>query len=243
MIIDKLFNYYCRRGYLWIAKLLYFIDPTIDIAKHDANLFKRVCENGHFEVAKWLLSVEQRINSYNSFFLACINGHLNVAQWLLSERGSRIDVSDMDNFIFNCTCKNGHLHVAKWLYQIEPNSITSNTISYYDYCGEGVFVRYKGREKAFGGACFNGHLHVAQWLLSVKPSIDVSNDDNYAFNKACLNRHLNVAQWLCTLNPFKYSLTIKYGIIIDWKVNCNEHDNNVMLLLFLMKTYNYSMVL
>jgi uncharacterized protein len=134
------------------------------------------CENGHLEVAKWLLSVKPDIEISDSHWYysdeycpldgACENGHLEVAKWLLSVKP---DIDITDNFnnenAFWYACAGGHLEIAKWLLSINTD------------------IKNSDDQNAFKIACQDGHLEVAKWLLSIKPDIDISirNDCVFAF--------------------------------------------------------------
>ncbi len=152
----ELFQEYCKTGKLENAKQLYLLYPTtIDIIGNCQYAFKWACENGHLEVAKWLLTIESNIDisAYNdvAFTTACFNGHLEVAKWLLTIKPT-INVSAEAECAFQLACRYGHLEVIQWLLTIKP------TINIYAMCGY-----------AFTSACENGHLKVAQWLQSICP--------------------------------------------------------------------------
>ena len=53
--------------------------------KFDNEMFINACENGHLDVAKWLLQFNPDVHTWNdyAFRSACENGHLDVAKWLL----------------------------------------------------------------------------------------------------------------------------------------------------------------
>jgi ankyrin repeat protein len=117
------------------------------------NAFQWACIYGHLEVAKWLLTVDKKVDvrarEDAPFRTACSNGHLEVAKWLLSlDKG--VDVRAWRDWAFQWACYNGHLEVAKWLLSL----------------GKGVDVRACDDE-AFRWACYNGHLEVVEWLRSL----------------------------------------------------------------------------
>ena len=84
--------------------------------------FKWACENGHLEVAQWLLSIKPDIDvsavSDWAFRWTCENGHLEVAQWLLSIKPD-IDVSAVSDWAFKGACQEGHLDVSQWLCTLD----------------------------------------------------------------------------------------------------------------------------
>lgn len=74
-------------------------DIMINIHYNYEIIFKTVCENGHFEIAKWLYKTYIR-ESYKK-----IDIHVSC----------EINISEDNDYIFKNSCKNGHIDVAKWL--------------------------------------------------------------------------------------------------------------------------------
>jgi hypothetical protein len=46
-----------------------------------------------------------------------------------------------------------------------------------------------------------GYLHIAKWLFEIKPTINISTNNELAFQRACKNGHLHVAKWLLKIKP------------------------------------------
>ena len=103
------------------------------------------CENGHMEVAQWVMSFIVA-NDINAFIELCINGELELAQDFYSIN-PEIDISVDNERIFKIVCKNGYLEMAKWLLSVKPDiniSIDDNHALKY--------------------ARKNGHMKLASWL-------------------------------------------------------------------------------
>ena len=103
------------------------------------------CENGHMEVAQWIMS---SIIAYdiNAFIDLCINGELVLAKEVYSIN-PEIDISTDNECIFKIVCENGHLEMAKWLLSVKPDiniSIDDNHALKY--------------------ARKNGHMKLVSWL-------------------------------------------------------------------------------
>ena len=186
-LLNNAFGQACCYGNLNIADLLLRKRDTyqfIDISTDYEYAFRMACENGHLEVAQWLLQVKPNIqvDALNewAFRNACMMRHLKVAKWLLQVKPD-IDISVKNEDAFRLACANGHLEVAKWLLQIKPN-IQVDALN----------------EWAFRMACANGHLEIAKllhnWMLIIT--------HNYvtAFRYACENGHLKVAEWLVKIS-------------------------------------------
>jgi FOG: Ankyrin repeat len=132
------------------------------------------CENGHLEVAKFL--VEKGANIHASYDLAlqwaCKNGHLEVTKFLV-EKGANIHV--YNDWALKLACSKNHLEVAKFLVDKGANIHADN-------------------DCALAWACGFGHLEVTKFLVNKGANIHADND--YALRWACLSGHLEVAKFL-----------------------------------------------
>ena len=103
------------------------------------------CENGHMEVAQWVMSFIVA-NDINAFIDLCRHGELELAKEFYSIN-PEIDISVDNERIFKIVCENGYLEMAKWLLSVEPDiniSIDDNHALKY--------------------ARKNGHMKIALWL-------------------------------------------------------------------------------
>jgi ankyrin repeat protein len=190
--MEKQFIQLCRIGNLDNIIHFYENNSNINISSDNELAFRVACENGHFEIAKWLLSISPNIDIHTkdsyAFCYSCESGYLEIAKWLFS-LNPNISLYDYE-CSFCYSCESGQFEVVKWLFSINPNLNISNY-----------------REYAFRYACKNGHLEVVKWLLSIKPDINISIKDNYAFCYACENDHLELAKWFTQLD-YKYCIEI-----------------------------------
>lgn len=201
------FNYCADSGSLGMMKLL--LDMVNHIIKIDIHLysdyaFRKFCENGNLDCAKWLYDygirinspVDIHVNSDDAFWRACINGHIELTKWLLEifdNTNSPLDPDIIDRSLFFECCYNGKLETAKLLVSIGKQF------------GENIYIQ---REPyLFLMSCKNGWFQMAKWLykLGNKPEnwkINIHTNNEEAFRLACENGHMKVAQWLLSL-PFK----------------------------------------
>lgn len=193
----------CCAGQLETAQRIFQNNPTHEFYYKFQLGFDKSCENGHLNVAQWLLTLENNMidisidQNYN-FKWACGKGHLDVAQWLY-ERISQTLIDTEKNELceeaFTYSCGNGHLDVAKWLFNMFNSPI--HWIENDNYHDMLLFN------------CKHNNVEVAEWLCSLLPfkySIDFS--DSHVIN--------------CKINTTKNSkiITLIYMLTRSNHLNC-----------------------
>ena len=81
-----MFNEYCKNGDLESLKIFYQTHP-VDIHAHYDIAFRYACENGHKDVAEWLISFDTA--------------------------ESKVDIHVVEDYAFRYACSNGHKDIAK----------------------------------------------------------------------------------------------------------------------------------
>lgn len=187
-----------------------------------------VCENGHFEILKWLEKIDHEPEFYiyeSSFVSSCLGGHLEIAKYLYSKnKECMLDYDPVNSYIFSQSCANGHLDIIEYLVSISNLSYihANNEAAFRRSCENGhigvvkYLISLDGKinihtmdEAAFRMSCRNGHLDVAKYLISLDGKIDIRTIGYYAFKKSCKNGHINVVKYLVSLmNQDKRSVSL-----------------------------------
>ena len=165
--INDIFTKICGMGFLEYAK--YFVNENeIDIHAYNDYAFRLSCENGHLELAQWLIQlgessgytkIDIHASNKDAFRSSCYHGHIEVAQWLVqlgeSDGYTKIDIHVLNEFAFKWSCLYGHLNIARWLIELgESSSYTKIDI-------------HTDNDYAFRWSCHNGHIEIARWLISL----------------------------------------------------------------------------
>jgi len=103
------------------------------------------CENGHMEVAQWVMSFIVA-NDINAFIDLCRYGELQLAQEFYSIN-PELDISAVNERSFKIVCENGYLEMAKWLLSVKPDINIS--------VDDNHALKYARK---------NGHMKLASWL-------------------------------------------------------------------------------
>ena len=202
----------CKNGDIQMVKFWWDTNPSVlqgiltNMCYHD-DLFDVICERGHLQVAKWIITNNpdfvSNIIHEDLMIGVCLAGKLSMAKWLLTlSPHILVDEDEGDGYyLFRRVCKTGHLNVVKWLAKINPEIIENkqNLVS------------------PFWNSCARGKLNIAKWIYSVSSEevysfkknaeLDdalISNDMYFKecmFNKVCAQGHIAVVKWLLTIIP------------------------------------------
>jgi len=160
------------------------------------------CSKGDLEKAKHMLFVQydrQNINiskwNDEAFRDACRFGHLEVAKWLLEVEPS-IDISAQDEYAFRRACCNNHIDVATWLQSLHPEKYEFEIIN-----NDTIFGFVYKMEMRFCHMCEKGKLEEAKKFLQDNPTLDISYDNESAFQCAVYQGHFELAKWLLEVKP------------------------------------------
>lgn len=134
---ERIFLRACYFGYYETAK--YFLLTYADKINEDFCIkigFNDACFTNHFDIAKWLFSLNDKIKistkNYSAFSMACQSGNLERAINLYQFHKNN---QHNYNITFQLTCLFGHLDVAKWLYSLNNRiDITDNNDIAFKNC-------------------------------------------------------------------------------------------------------------
>ncbi len=176
----------CESGELFLAKYALLKNKKLDISYNNESAFMIACENGHFEIVKWLYQIKLPLNVDDVFIKVCENGHFTIAKWLYKVNPN-LNISEK---AFLQACRNDNFEMVKWIYQINPNIdiYTNNNI-------------------AFSICCMFGNLEIAQWLYEknqnsafIKTGFENIFYEPWYGEKFCVKSKINVAKWLYSLD-------------------------------------------
>ena len=173
----------CINGHEKIAKFILDKNQSIIDLIDLGYIFLCLSENGHLNIAKWLIN-NKNINIYHhsdiSFIKSCKNGHLKMAKWLITLLTCDYIPS---NKALITSCSNGHIDIVVWLWSL-------------DKFNKYIFRSKNAVNLAFNASCSNGHLKIAKWLYDKKIGINIHYKYESPFIYACKHGYINTVKWL-----------------------------------------------
>ena len=136
--MEKQFINLCEKGKLEEIRKIYSKN-NINIHVNNDKAFRYACLNGHIEIVKWLINLDNKpdihANNDEAFRFACYKGHIEIAKWLIT-LDDKPDIHAENDYAFRFACLNGHIEITKWLVticddyyiEIENNKIKSYKI-------------------------------------------------------------------------------------------------------------------
>lgn len=197
--LDCLFVCTCAGGKLEIMKWLYsIIGELTDLHRKGDYLFSLACERGHFLIAKWLSTIDDKKINYEavdkSFRSACLNNSLEYAKWLYSFDPKPYEIIKPEPSLFDI------VDFTTYFPRIDGSRSEYNSL--FAQCCEGDYLESGNEHKRL-----NDNLELLKWLYSLG-KVDIHSEDEDALRSACQRGRLDVMKWL-------YSLDGKINIRVD----------------------------
>jgi len=154
-------NYYLlynNHANIDILKLLYEIQPDINLSMGNEYCFRMACKYGDLNLANWLYKTKPNINvsilNDYCFRKACkYNCNIDLLNWLLKIKPD-INISAVNEYAFRGACSYGSINIINYLLTIKKdiNIEINNHIS-------------------FRTVCNNYNLDIAELLVTLRPTI------------------------------------------------------------------------
>jgi ankyrin repeat protein len=243
-VYEKGFLEACKNGKIEVAQLVYskekfnkdsFLNDIQDnffvsmLEKNNMisfNIYNKAflmaCTYGHIDIAKWLLTLDEKPDIHYdidiNFSNSCMNGHLEIAKWLLT-LDNKIDIHNDDNSAFISACCHGRLDVAKWLYSLDKFDIYEVFVSVCEseQLEDDNLNIHAENEGALRKACEFSRINIIKWLYSLDDKPDIRFDDDYIFKKMCEYKNIWLLEYLVTLCD-DYQIEIEDGILKSWNI-------------------------
>ncbi len=186
----------CTKHYMEIIKWIFKNKSDVVI---DQKILTSVFRKENIDIINYILLIRPDIDlSFNDdelFCNCCKNGNLEIANMLLKQNPN-INISMRGEYPFKLACYSGHIEFAKWLISLNPEIKISDTV--------------------FNDMCILGNrLEIAEWIHSIRPNINIFSK---TFRRACKDEYIDSVKWIHKLNPYRYTVVIKYNKIVSWHV-------------------------
>jgi hypothetical protein len=178
-------------GYLNILDKEYLFKTSNDL------VFQSACENGHFEIVKWIVANTPNIDYSNSdgITFAGSSNNLEMIKWLVDKYPSH-NYSNNYEFVRRVFFS-GNIDIVKWLTTTYPNNsyMKLNNFIFHQLCSKRLFRLAKWLVNTFPnmdndiGSTFLWsvqHYHcIAVCILDTFPSIELRIDNDHVFRNKC----------------------------------------------------------
>lgn len=182
-----------------LAKVKYFVElHHADVNASKAYALQLAVENEHFNVVKYLVSHEAKINPRRILFDAIKTGNLEIVKYLIKHGA---DIHADNGYALRIATEKGFLNIVKYLYEHGVRRVDalpyaaleghSEIVKYLIKNGENVHTK---DDLAIIWAAMSGHLDIVIYLLDNDANPAVQN--NRAIKTAANEGHVDIVAFL-----------------------------------------------
>ncbi len=187
-----------------LPQLKHMIDTILStINSRDNEPLKLALENGHLQVAKYLIE-EAKMDVHYGCVLASVTqcGHLSVVKYLVEE--AKVDIHEDNDLALMWSAQEGYLDIVKYLIEEtgENDHIWDST--------------------ALVSAARNGHLSIVKYLVEEVESVDVHAGNDIALADAASEGHLLIVKYL--IEEAKADVHAGNDLAMEWAMESGQMD-------------------
>jgi|LakMenEpi03Aug12_release.lakeMendotaPanAssembly.Ray.scaffolds.fasta_scaffold26916_4 hypothetical protein len=223
---EELFRNACSKGNIDLAKWLINLDNKTNLKKYynrlcdDQNMyfcennimiidyvFINACKIGHFEMAKWIMSFDDKpnihVNNEEPFRVACNNGHLELAKWLYSLDNTINIHNNYDTILIRAWIYN-KLDLIKWFVSLCTDDYEFKYNEYNIMIIDGTFfeeranifykhifkIRHNDLYNMLDNKDYNNvakilKINIEEFILNTEDKCSICFEHNYNFITSC----------------------------------------------------------
>lgn len=208
---NDLFTLICKNAGIEMIKWILNINPNINITYYGNRSFIYACQNGNYDVIKFLYDhMTSTLGVTDAYLNTCSNDYNFIAKWLW-DRFEELHTVENVEYTIMYACENGNLELAKWATSL---NISYDIHKYDEYC--------------FREVCERGYFDILLLLWDLDMMYDIRIRDDYAFRRACKNNFIEIAEFLVH-NCSSYSITVYKDKITSFSMTNDIQDALRML--------------
>ena len=197
--IIKDFEFFCAQNNLLKAQYLHKINPLVLYS----NAFNITCNNGNYEIFKWLINLYENPINDKLFNDMCIKGYYLIVKYIYLNYKEHAIVT---NQLFEMVCCSGNYKMVKFLYGIQKIQITNELFNKICVKGYYYIVEFMLKNNkdiiisniVFNKVCYGGYLKTLKILMYYNKNLHMFRD---TIDKVAYGLHLKTLKWLLIISP------------------------------------------
>ena len=199
--IEKAFSAACISHNLDTCRLLYNLEPDIDISRISETVLICAYMTNKLELMELLYSISKYMPMHIKEgvlpVLSMSSGHLELSKWTYEHYPEIF--YDENNEILSAICKSNSVEMIEWARSIDIYS-EDKQMMFHESCNTGAFTLAKYFynedisicEGHVNAVMYTGNLDFLKWIVEKRPNLLTL----VTFNQLCAKGHINILKWL-----------------------------------------------